>query len=132
VTILVVEDNEILARSISRCLCRLGHQAQSVTTLAAARRVLREQKVKAICLDLQLPDGSGLDLLEHDLRPACPVMPAVIVTGAGSDADRARAARHGALAFLTKPFALSELGSILDGALNSGTRPTVKIEGENT
>jgi two-component system, OmpR family, response regulator len=129
VTILVVEDNATLARSISRCLHQLGYHAKLVSTLTAARRVLRDEPVAAVCLDLQLPDGSGLDLLEHDLRPTRPDMPAVIITGAGSDADRARAAHFGVLAFLIKPFALSELASIFDLALGSNTKTPTRIEG---
>jgi DNA-binding NtrC family response regulator len=129
VTILVVEDNEALARSISRCLQRRGHQPQSVATLAAARQLLQERQVLAVCLDLDLPDGSGLDLLEHDLRPSHPAMPAVVVTGSGSDADRARAKRFGALAFLIKPFALADLGSIFDRALGKCANPLQAIEG---
>lgn len=117
VTILIAEDNIILAKSISRCLRQSGYTTQTATSAAATRKALECSTISALCLDLQLPDGNGLDILDLCVRPTRKDMPVVIITGSGSESDRGRAERSGVLAFLIKPFALAELKSILDGAL---------------
>ncbi len=127
VTILIAEDNTILAKSISRCLQQSGYATCMATSALATRKVLERNAVSALCLDLQFPDGNGLDILETYVRPLCKNIPVVIITGSGSEADRQRAERSGVLAFLIKPFALAELKSIFDDALGNTCKPADQI-----
>jgi DNA-binding response OmpR family regulator len=129
VTILIAEDNASLARSIARCLRQSGFEAEIAGTAAATSLALHNDNVSALCLDLQLPDGDGLDLLENVVRPLHPCLPVVIVTGHGTHVDRMRAEMSGALAFLIKPFQLSELKSILECAL-CDSAPADMVVGE--
>jgi DNA-binding response OmpR family regulator len=113
-TILIVEDNATLAKSIARRLRQLGTAAEIVPSAAEFGKSYSKHRFDAICLDLQLPDGNGLDLLEFGIRANCDDVPVLLITGTGTDADRARAERHGAIGFLIKPFALSTLTEILE------------------
>ena len=116
-TILIAEDNASLAKSIARCLRQSGYETEIVGTVSAASVALVSDHVTALCLDIQLPDGDGLDILEKSVRPQHPNLPVVIVTGHGTDIDRRRAEKSGALAFLIKPFPLADLRTIFERAL---------------
>lgn len=113
-TILIAEDNAILAKSIARRLRQLGIATEIVPSAAAFSKTYAKHRFDAICLDLQLPDGSGLDLLEFGIRANHDDVPVLLITGTGTAEDRARAERHGAVGFLIKPFALSSLTQILE------------------
>lgn len=107
-SILVVDDNTMLLSKIVRSLVLAKQVVRTATSLAEARALLREHPPTVLCLDLQLPDGNGLDLLA-ELRQAGMELPVILISGHYSEENRARAERLGAAGFLAKPFALSEL-----------------------
>jgi DNA-binding response OmpR family regulator len=113
-TILIAEDNAILAKSIARRLRQIGIATEVVPSAEAFGKSYVKNRFDAICLDLQLPDGNGLDLLEFDIRANSDDVPVLLITGTGTEVDRARAEHHGAVGFLIKPFALSTLTQILE------------------
>ena len=104
-TVLVVDDDFYVADLHRRQVEQLpGLRAlPAVGTVAEVRRVLAEQHVDLLLLDVHLPDGSGLDLLrEVDVD--------AFVLSAASDATTVRRAlRRGALGYLIKPFASGTL-----------------------
>ncbi|ROS50356.1 response regulator [Frigoribacterium sp. PhB24] len=104
-TVLVVDDDFYVADLHRRQVEQLpGLRAlPAVGTVAEVRRVLAEQPVDLLLLDVHLPDGSGLDLLrEVDVD--------AFVLSAASDATTVRRAlRRGALGYLIKPFASGTL-----------------------
>jgi DNA-binding response OmpR family regulator len=119
VTILIAEDNLSLSKSISRCLRLRGYQTKAVASAAETHAAVRTQSFDALCLDLQLPGGSGLEILETSLTWKCPRTPVILMSGTGTEVDRKRGELAGARAFLTKPFALTELVGVLETALAS-------------
>jgi FixJ family two-component response regulator len=76
---------------------------------------------KAVCviLDINLNDGSGIEL-RHDLKTAGVSVPVIYITGNDSPAVREAALDSGCIAFLTKPFSVQELIEPLKGV---GTLP---------
>ncbi len=113
-TILIAEDNAILAKSIARRLRQIGYIVETVPNAAAFHHSYSKMRYSAICLDLQLPDGNGLDLLEFYIRANRDNVPVIVITGTGTDLDRDRAKRNEAAGFLIKPFAISDLILILE------------------
>ena len=63
--VLIVEDSASLALGYAAQLEDAGHEVSLCETLAAARREVTAQTFDVILLDLQLPDGDGLSLLEE-------------------------------------------------------------------
>ncbi len=113
--LLLVEDTSSLAMAYTAILTRAGHRVTSAGTLAEARKVCAERRPRLVLLDLQLPDGDGLDLLE-DLRGAHE--PRVIVITANGSINRAvQAMRAGAFDFLVKPFDGGRLIGAVENAL---------------
>lgn len=114
--LLVVEDDEKLSRSMERFLTQRGFVVRRVGTEAGALETLGAEAPDAAILDVHLPDGSGLDVLEH-LRQDGAAIPAIVMTADDSLAVRQRAEQLGVAAFLTKPVQPLELLRILRQAL---------------
>jgi two-component system KDP operon response regulator KdpE len=118
--LLVVEDNELNRALVRAIITRAGdpalRDAQIIEahTLAQAQAVLSDTAVDAVLLDVQLPDGSGLTLLD-DLPPRArerrPVI--VAVTGGVMPEQRAAAIAAGCDAIVTKPYVAADLTQTL-------------------
>ena len=115
-SILVVDDNTMLLSKIVRSLMIRNHDVRSAASLEEARVLLQAEAPEVLCLDLQLPDGSGLDLLE-EIRAEGKTFPVVIISGHYSKENRDRAAKLGVSGFFSKPFVLQDLHKLLDSLL---------------
>ena len=110
--VLVVDDEVTLLKNVARSLRAVGFEVITAPDCADAREALSRSHVDALCLDINLPDGDGLDLLA-EIRRTAPDLPAIVISGATSPENRARAARLGVHKFLRKPFPLGDLKTAL-------------------
>jgi two-component system response regulator CpxR len=118
--ILVVDDHELSRRLISSVLGPFGLRVRGVGTLARARHFLAEVSPAAILLDLQLPDGSGLEFAADCRRNADLASCAILACTAGRSVDEERRAMDvGCDAYLTKPVDVHELPELLRSLLRS-------------
>ncbi len=122
-SILVVDDNKMLLSKIVKSLVRANHQVRSASCLKEARSMLTEALPSAVCLDLQLTDGSGFELLD-ELHRDHPALPVIIISGHHSDDNQQLALSLGAVGFLSKPFSLSSLHQLLDSVLPASSVDT--------
>ena len=104
---LIVEDSTTLCAIYSQYLDGSGLEVTSVESLAAARDALVDHVPQLILLDIELPDGSGLDLID-DLQRLSPRPAVVVMTGHGAGYAE-QAIDSGADDFLTKPFDAARL-----------------------
>jgi CheY-like chemotaxis protein len=104
-TILVVEDEPAAARVLEIMLQRAGYHVATAASLADARSTLRSLHPSAVLLDLQLPDGSGLELAEELAARATPI-PVVVLSGRGPAEDFVGSP---VAVWLMKPFAKDQL-----------------------
>lgn len=111
---LVVEDEENVRRLLGRGLGSHG-SVETVGTCAAARMALRVRRYDALVVDVQLPDGSGLDLVEL-ARKRNPGISVLVLTGSTEHEVISRALRSGAR-YLLKPCDASHLAVLADEAL---------------
>ena len=81
--LLLVEDTASLSLVYQAVLTRAGHGVTSVSTLAEARAHCERVKPYLVLLDLQLPDGDGLGLLDT-LRRESPETKVIVITANGS------------------------------------------------
>ena len=61
---LLVDDNKVIAQELARLLKRRGYEVQIAATLAGAREIIEKERPLFISSDLDLPDGTGLELLD--------------------------------------------------------------------
>lgn len=115
--VLLVEDDPALTRSLRRHLENADLVVVDVDSVAEARRRLGEGKgFDVVLVDVQLPDGSGVDVAEAALGTT-PMPIVVAMTGRASRQDAFALARLGVSALLEKPFTTSEvLGEIARAA----------------
>jgi DNA-binding response OmpR family regulator len=104
--ILVVEDEPAIAESIQFALCREGFAVTLAHNLADARPLL--EKVDLIVLDLMLPDGDGIELLQS-LRQSGQSTAVLILSSRDAEPDRVSSLEMGADDYVTKPFSPREV-----------------------
>ncbi len=107
-SILVIEDDEHIARLVQMHLGDLGHAVDVVATAAEGRVRASRGAIDLIVLDLGLPDGDGLDVCRR-LREKGDVTPILILTARDAEIDRVLGLELGADDYLTKPFGVREL-----------------------
>ena len=118
-TALLVDDDAAV-----RGLIRAEFEAENVAVVevdscAAARARLAGEPTSIVFLDLQLPDGSGMELIP-EFTSAWPDTPVVMITGYGSVESAVQAMQVGAFTYLEKPFNEGELTAVLRNALKTG------------
>lgn len=106
--LLIVEDAEDVCDAIGESLTRVGHVCDKARTLDDARQFLAVQPFDLIVLDINLPDGSGYDLLK-EIRAAGKTLAVIMLTARLGVDDRVDALDAGADDYLVKPFDIREL-----------------------
>ncbi len=106
--ILVVDDERMIRWSLRACFEEAGALVDEAASLEEARRRLEEQWPSLLVLDLKLPDGDGLDLLE-EVQAEGTDLAALVITAFGSVRGAVEAVRKGAFDYVAKPFELDDL-----------------------
>jgi two-component system OmpR family response regulator len=110
--ILIVEDNPELAIEVRDYLTTAGYICKIAKNCTIALDEIDSNDYDVMLLDLGLPDGSGFDILKS-ARKTQSKMAVIIITARGELDDRINGLQLGADDYLTKPFALTELGARL-------------------
>lgn len=118
-SVLVVDDEAAVRFGVREYLTADGYEVAEASRQDEARELVAKRNFGAILLDMNLPDGSGLDLL-REIRASDPAVPVLIITGHGTIARAVEAMREGADHFLTKPVDMKELEVILGKSLRIG------------
>ena len=105
--ILILEDDRKLNDGIRLALRREDCTFLQCQTIEEARELLKKEKVRLILLDLNLPDGNGLDFLQ-EIR-AKSAVPVIIITANNMETDIVMGLEMGANDYITKPFSLMAL-----------------------
>ena len=125
--LLLVDDEELYVRGLSRELSALGWQVQTATTAEGALRALRQSEFDALVLDLQMPGPNGVDVLaELDRVLVRPV--SVLLSGYLNVATTVRAIQQGASDVLEKPVSARDLDTRLRALLETRKNgPTASV-----
>lgn len=116
--ILLVEDHAVTREALHRALSAAGHEVESADSVQAALQ-LAEQKFDLMICDIQLPDGTGHDLLRQ-IRLKQPLR-AIAFSGFGSDEDFARSSDAGFAAHLVKPVKVETMFRCISDVTNAAT-----------
>ena len=112
--ILLLEDDVLLRKRLAATLEKMGGEVTTVTNLKEARTALAEMLFDFLLLDLNLPDGLSLVLLQEGLVPENAIT--VIMTAEGGVTFAVQAMRLGAADYLAKPFDFEELPLVFRNA----------------
>ncbi len=117
---LIVEDDADAARMVAALVCGQGFSAATAPSLHDARKQLALQPADLLLLDLRLPDGNGLSLLDEQDLVGQPEI--VLMTGHASLETSIAALRHGALDYLIKPVSAGQLQGTLSRLMKPAQR----------
>jgi EAL domain-containing protein (putative c-di-GMP-specific phosphodiesterase class I) len=113
--VLVAEDEQALARSLTRLLAGAGYEVVTACDGHSAVEALKNQEFNVVLSDIQMPGMTGLDLLrtvrEHDLD-----VPVVLMTADPRIETAAQAVELGALQYLVKPVPVDTLFKAMERA----------------
>lgn len=107
--ILIVDDDRDIRELLTNYLERQGLKATGAADGSAMRRVLENERVHLLVLDLMLPGEDGLSLCRELRAPGRPPLPIIMLSARFEEADRILGLELGADDYLTKPFASREL-----------------------
>jgi DNA-binding response OmpR family regulator len=114
--VLIVEDESPLIQSITEYLSNSAVNCQVAQTYAEAVRKTAASKFDCVVIDIGLPDGSGIELLQH-LRKKNYDAGIIIISARNSVEDKIEGLDKGADDFLSKPFHLSELNARINAVV---------------
>ena len=117
--IFLLEDDETLGRGIAMALTGPETSVICHPSLAMAREALAEERFDLLILDVNLPDGSGLDLLRQ-VRAAGDSTPVILLTANDLELDEVTGLEAGADDYITKPFSLAVLRARVNTQLRRG------------
>ncbi len=116
--VLIVDDEPGVVYSFRRVMARQQVEVVVASTVRDGIATYRTARPDVVVLDLNLPDGSGMDVFRaiRELSPRCPVL---FITAHGSTETALEAMKEGAFDYLVKPVNLDQLSMLLDRALEA-------------
>jgi two-component system, NtrC family, response regulator AtoC len=120
-SVLLIEDEPILAKNIRAYLVRYGYEVRIATTAEAGLSELDVFKPDIVVLDFNLPGMNGLEALSK-IRAIDRQIKVIMMTGYGSIDLAVKAMKAGACHFVTKPIAVGKLRLMLEEAVDDERR----------
>src|SRR5258708_27780050 len=108
---LIVDDETKALSAMTELVEKEGFSAMAAASLKEGREKLAQTRPDVVLVDLMLPDGSGLDLLQEIEASERPEL--ILITGFASVDSAVAALRHGVLDYLTKPVDIRRLKTVL-------------------
>ena len=118
--VLIVDDDRFVRMALSEALRTWEYEIVEADTVKSAKRVFTDEEPDIVLLDIDLPDGSGLDVL-NEIKELSPETIAVMITGNVDVGNSVAALRGGAHDFIGKPVRLEELRVTLRNASETRT-----------
>jgi two-component system response regulator PilR (NtrC family) len=126
--ILIVDDEPDIRELLEITLGRMKLDTQSARNVSEAREWLAQEPFDLCLTDMRLPDGTGLELVQH-IQQRHPQVPVAMITAYGSLETAINALKAGAFDFLTKPVDLTRLRELVASALRlptaNGSPPSI-------
>ncbi len=130
--ILIVEDDPQIARILKINLRLSGHETEDVSSIQDAWETLRKKHFDLMCLDIGLPDGSGIELCEK-VRTNGDEIPILFMSARTDEATVVKGITSGGDDYIRKPFGMEELKARMNKIMKRFTPPSgaITFEGLN-
>jgi two-component system nitrogen regulation response regulator GlnG len=116
-TVLIADDDRAIRTVLDQALGRAGYDVRSTGNAATLWRWVSDGDGQVVVADVIMPDGNGLDLLPR-IRKLRPDLPVVVMSAQNTLLTAVKATERGAFEYLSKPFDLKELISVVERAIN--------------
>ena len=111
--ILIIDDEGDVCYLLSKLLKQREFSLEQVNTLAQAQIILKEETPNIIFLDYNLPDGLGINFVDH-VRENYPQIKIIMITAHDNAITKHRALKKGVDFFITKPFTSEQIYNCVD------------------
>ncbi|MBU2885205.1 sigma-54 dependent transcriptional regulator [Gilvimarinus agarilyticus] len=125
-TALIVDDEPDIRELLEITLGRMHIETFSVECVSQAKRLLSEREFSICLTDMRLPDGNGLEIVEH-IQQHQPKLPCAVITAHGNIDIAIESMKAGAFDFISKPVDLATLRNLVNTAIQ-----TNQLEQKNT
>ncbi|MEE4166755.1 MAG: sigma-54 dependent transcriptional regulator [Desulfocapsaceae bacterium] len=125
IKILVVDDEQSMRDFLKILLVKDGHDVVTAKNGDQALSLLGTHSFDLVISDIRMPGMSGLDLLEA-IREQFGDLPVIMITAFASPDDAVTAMKNGAYDYISKPFNVDEIKSVIHSATNRGASPVNK------
>ncbi len=120
--ILVVDDEPDIRELLEITLSRMNLDSHAAANVREAKTLLSQESFDLCLTDMKLPDGTGIELVEH-IQAEFPHIPVAVITAFGSMEAAIKALKAGAFDFVSKPIDLKMLRGLVDSALKVASTP---------
>lgn len=110
--ILIVDDETEIVKLLTRLLKRNGYDVSSAHNLQDSRKLIHDEQPSIVFLDINLPDGNGLQELPT-IKDNWPDTNVIVMSAYDTHQEKATAVKNGAYSFLTKPFTTNSVLQLL-------------------
>lgn len=115
---LIIDDEKDICALLSISLTRMGVDTDTVGSLAEAFNILNSNKYDFCMTDMRLPDGEGLQIVEH-ITKTYPKLPVAVLTAHANMNNAIAALKAGAFDYLAKPISRNQLQDLLNVAFSA-------------
>lgn len=122
-TVLVIEDEQAIRRGLVDGLLHTGYRVHEAADGQSGLTIATTASVDLILLDVMLPKLNGFEVLKA-LRVNQPLLPVILLTARGDEADRVEGFRRGADDYVVKPFSVAELHARINAVLRRSRHQT--------
>jgi DNA-binding NtrC family response regulator len=124
--ILVVDDEAHTRLTLEKALEPLGYRVLLAAAAAEAIAALDDSRIELVLLDLQMPGGSGMEVLRHIERHR-PGLRVVMITAHGTIDSAVESMKLGALDLIQKPFSVDQIRRLVEREMDESERASAAI-----
>ena len=114
--ILVIDDERSMRDFLKILLTKEGHQVVTTANGEKGLEYLQDNRCDLVITDIRMPGMSGLELLEA-VKEETPDLPVIMITAFASPNDAVQAMKYGAFDYISKPFNVDEIKSVIASAI---------------
>ncbi len=118
---LIIDDEQAIRELLEITLNRMNIETLSVDCVEKAKQTLKNLQFDLCITDMKLPDGTGIDIVQH-IQNNYPDLPVAVLTAFGHTELAVSSLKSGAFDFVTKPVELERLREVVNHALNLSQR----------
>ena len=119
---LIIDDEPDILELLELTLQQMNIKTTCAQNISSAKKLLNQKTFELCLTDMKLPDGDGLELVEH-IQSIYPSLPVAVITAHGSVDTAIKAMKNGAFDFVSKPVDLATLRKLVNSALKLNSSP---------
>lgn len=122
---LIVDDEMDIRELLAMTLDRMDLETYTAKNVEEAKALLKQRSYVLCLTDMQMPDGTGLDIVKH-IAEFHTGLPVAVITAHASAENAVSALKLGAFDYLTKPISLKQLRPLVEFAVKLSSQPSTK------